>query len=616
MSLLGTAGFGQLIQETVVLARGCADAATALGCALTLGGRLPEELALRALSSDEQVLYTAAGRDALLRFGQDAWTRDCAVLTETGRLRMIRAHSALPDQAELVGELIWPAGRPAGLTDRLNAALGYDVALMKATQNWLIELPAKTVVQLVDHLETILSHVGPIRVYVGADCYTNLGRQANLLGKSVGTGSSRCALAAVRTVPASEWPIELACFVAGLTILLRSGTPSRAEEFSGTQLLPDRLVRFLEARLAAYGRPVSETTEPTNIDMLMWLADECAAARAAAMARGVRPYRIVHGLTVHKRECLMTGPLRLRSVPAQVLITLAEMLDTKIPGDFDAVTASFERVIPHLRASSSRGFTSRLEELLHEIISCATTSLQSDAGMSRGPRSVGSLSRLIKSGSLEPRDWTTSNYFCCVTPSQTFVRRFEGVPCELPKTLRAIAARMRYNSWHFMPDSAGIAQQCPDRDWFFAPSMPDTTRWTDQHHQGHVANGIRHAIRVPFGVHLAGAHRPGVYDFRLVRTAGSAYDAVDFKAAISVGEVLRRLYQVLASHVETTGDEWVVSDFDNRWYQARYAPEVDAVSLRTTRPGLGYRIISRNSLVPCYWDPGGADPPKRTPSTP
>ncbi|WP_338783268.1 hypothetical protein [Streptomyces sp. DG1A-41] len=50
--------------------------------------------------------------------------------------------------------------------------------------------------------------------------------------------------------------------------------------------------------------------------------------------------------------------------------------------------------------------------------------------------------------------------------------------------VRAIAARMRWNGWHFMPHAAGVTDDASlaERDWFFAPSMPDMTEWTSHHH--------------------------------------------------------------------------------------------------------------------------------------
>jgi hypothetical protein len=121
--------------------------------------------------------------------------------------------------------------------------------------------------------------------------------------------------------------------------------------------------------------------------------------------------------------------------------------------------------------------------------------------------------------------------------------------------------------------------------WFFAPTMPDMTEWTSHHHQGHVANGVRHAIRVPLPLTLAGASRPGMHDLRLMRTGDPAYDLPDLRAAVAMGvamgEVLRGLYQAHADRLVQSGAEFAVSDFENSWYQARHRPD-DFVIMTTT----------------------------------
>jgi hypothetical protein len=107
--------------------------------------------------------------------------------------------------------------------------------------------------------------------------------------------------------------------------------------------------------------------------------------------------------------------------------------------------------------------------------------------------------------------------------------------------------------------------------------MPDMTEWTSHHHQGHVANGVRHAIRVPFSLVLAGAERPGLHDLRLMRSDGDPYGVGDLRAAIATAKVLQSLYQAHASALEASSSSLPVTDFGNRWYQDRYQPTPSAL---------------------------------------
>jgi hypothetical protein len=224
-----------------------------------------------------------------------------------------------------------------------------------------------------------------------------------------------------------------------------------------------------------------------------------------------------------------------------------------------------------LHKPGENGFTSCLEMVLHELVQVATEATKSDVGMSRGPRRIGELIQAVCSHTTNPADWTTNAFYCCVTPSQAFTELFTDVPEELPQAIRAMSARMRYNGWHYLPHTIGMHEGSGDRDWFFAPAMADVTDWSDQHHTGHVASAVRHAIRVPFGVAIAGADRPGMHDFRLMRAAGEPFTLSDLRAAVAVGELLRCLYQAHAYRLARAGaDVLDIVDFGNQWYQTRY----------------------------------------------
>ncbi|MHA5052485.1 hypothetical protein [Streptomyces sp. SD15] len=174
-----------------------------------------------------------------------------------------------------------------------------------------------------------------------------------------------------------------------------------------------------------------------------------------------------------------------------------------------------------------------------------------------------------------PRALEDQRLLCCVVPGLDFARRFDRAPDELPQVIRAIAAQMRWSGRHFMPHAGGASDHpsFEDRDWFYASTMPDMTEWTSHHHQGHVANGVRHAIRVPVGLTLAGAHRPGLHDFRLMRTDGDVYGIQELRGHRYRPGFAGRLPGVCEPvGADRTGPALVVSDFGNTWYQQRYVP--------------------------------------------
>lgn len=121
---------------------------------------------------------------------------------------------------------------------------------------------------------------------------------------------------------------------------------------------------------------------------------------------------------------------------------------------------------------------------------------------------------------------------------------------------------MRFNTWHYLPDTLEVPDRDSTRDdWFFAPAMPDITKWSDQHHTGHVTFGVRYAIRVPLGVTFEGRNRPGLYDLRLMRAQEPAFNLGHLRAAVAVGQLLGDLHQEMASHDPD------ITDFANEWYR-------------------------------------------------
>jgi hypothetical protein len=609
-------------------ARGSADGARCIEIAASLDGRLPVDVGLRALTRAERVLVDAARRhragldpepdtagpqppaaraepdvahvtdekpgaagiagekprvaqltgakpgvaevtgaapsdDAL-----DAAPRDVLLLTVTGRLRAVPAGWPVPAGAHRLGALVWPAGRPSGLSRACRDADG-DRAGYRQIHAWLAAQPDEAVRDRIEGIAYSLVHMAPVLLYVGDRCYTNLGRYGSLPGNSIRYGTPRCQLTALAGTPVAQWSAEDACFVACLSALLRSGPPVRAEEFNGVQLDQYTLEEFLCERLRTYRAtvPAREPGEPT-VPWLERLAAACAAARAARQRDGATFYREINGLSLHKREHLMQPPVTVADVPDPVLDLLAERTGHPLSRDSDVkdVTAALGDLAPRVvGAPAPAGFSSAYEAFLHELFVATAESTGSDVAMGRGPRALDQLREGSGDGS-HPLRLGTGDFYCCVVASAAFTARFAADRSALARALSAYSARMRFNTWHYLPHTLDLHAHRPGRDdWFFAPTMPDLTVWSDQHHTGHVQFGVRYAIRVPIGIVFDGAYRPGLYDLRLLRTGGQPYPLGHLRAGIAVGQVLAVLHETM------TGYDFRIDDFGNEWYRTFHA---------------------------------------------
>jgi hypothetical protein len=592
MGPLRTEGFDKLLENVAEEAAAIPAAGPAIRHLAGIGGRLASEVALGALRSPEHYLLDAAESagavvDAAAGAHVDAYRFG---YTTPGKA-CILSPGQDPGDIRIIAGIGWPSGVSAALAAEAARLDRLDRAETEACRAWLADKGEEYALELVRHLRFIFEHVGPIRLYVGNACYTNLGKRGNLVGKSVARDSDRCRMKVLAETPLTGWSATDACFVVCMSALIGSGTPSRTEEFSGTQMLPGRLRRFLEGRVRAYAGevPVPLAGE-SPIGTLFELSELVKKLRAEKLASGAAVYRTVQAMTLNKKEHFFASPVTGADLPEAFVDTLAEFVPASVDHARGAESAGFEvdwsGVFDGDRPPSEPAFGSRFGEVLHRLVEAATEATGSDVGMSRGPRDIPRLSALLAEGSHEPGHWGTGEYYCCVVPAAAFRARMSeaGAAADVQKVVRAVAARMRWNCWHFMPHGADLvdAPSFAERDWFFAPSMPDMTEWTSHHHQGHVANGVRHAIRVPFGITLAGEFRPGVHDLRLMRTEGAVYEVADLRAAVAMGEILRGFYQRHADRLAGNGEPFVLDDFDNAWYLRRYGLTAPAGGERAT----------------------------------
>ncbi|MEV6578238.1 hypothetical protein AB0M92_08730 [Streptomyces sp. NPDC051582] len=568
---LKTPGFDAQVKAAAERARACGLAADAIRIAATLDGMVPEQIGRAAMGLGERV-YTEIAESQVAGFAPtggpgtapDDGAGDLLVLTGTGRLRVVPAGTrpAGPEEAEPLGTLKWQ-NRPASL-GRL-WALAQDVQRIQFEEvhRWLAQQDADSVRRRIDAVGHALVHMAPVLLYVGDRCYSNLGKFSNLPGRSLAAGAGASVLTPLRETQAARWAPEDATFVVCLNALIGSGSPVRAEEFNGVQLTPDLLAGFLRERIETYGAPVPDLAGRPTGAALDALAAACAAARTERLRGGAVFYREINGASLHKRERIMAEPLGWDELPAPVAGLLSGAAGRPFPVAAPPATVRayadevVERVV---RLAPPEGFTSAYEGFLHRFFETLAGALGCDVVMGRGPKSVA----VLHSG--HPAEdriaLATRDFYCCVAPGAAFVRRFAEDRAALARTLSAYSARMRYNTWHYLPHSMSWTEESPGReDWFFAPMTADITNWSDQHHTGHVTFGVRHALRIPLGIELEGAYRPGLYDLRLLRTCGAEFERADLRAAMVAGRIQALLHQAAADR----GLE--VRDFDNGWYR-------------------------------------------------
>lgn len=555
--MIGSEGWDGLLRHVAATALDAApEVAAVTGVLLSMDGRIPVDQGLDRLPRESRELLR---RVAALPCRAVAATEQAegmpVGLSRTGQVWAVQA----PDGSEPLVRVL--GGAAAAELDRAVRRWAVERRTAETERlrmrDWLAAQPGEAVDECLDRLGHLLRHMAPVQLHVGDACFSNLGR-GNLPGRLVSTGAPADTLARLRSQPVGAWSGEEAAFVTACWVLITSGPPSRLEEANGCHLDLRWLSELLRGHAERYGVRGVAPESLTEPEALMVLAARLAERRAELLGQGTVFYREIHGVSLNKRERSLPAVPDARSLArpqyrwsrwSAQASTLADMGREAAHQVQDAAVGKR----PAVRA-----------EILRDLLQDLAAATDSDVTMARGPR------ELFFVDDSEPERHalalSTTDFYCCVVPSGSFADQHRGAEPSLDKILAAYSARMRFNSWHYLPHVLGQTDDPRRDDWFFAPTMPDLTHHSEWHHTGHVRFGVRHAMRVPLQVALDGRTFPGLYDLRLMRAGGVPFTAADLATAVAFGQVLRVFHEEM---YRVCRDK--VTEFDNAWFRSTYA---------------------------------------------
>jgi len=413
----------------------------------------------------------------------------------------------------------------------------------------------------------------PFVLYQEGKQYTNFRDRNTLTGKTLWPGHPDCALSRLQGIPLGLWSDNDAVMVVCLALLVRSAGYARIEEANGTQLSVDHVAYLLERTRRTYNRvPGGREIPPAasaRVEALNDLA-EALRERRAGIGATVQLYREIHGVLMHKVECVAGLPGdAMRGREEALCAGLQERLPVSggTLGELGASVAAD----PAWLARPCGDFGTGLEALVHATVSAATSAFDADFAMSRGMRS---LPRLVEAMRAQDwgriTQWDLPEYFCCVVPRPQARRYFRDSSAQLADTAWAISARMQYNSWHFIAGNLPKVPEVLARDYFVPPAIPDLAYYSDQHHHGHVAARVRWSIRSPQPVDVLGRTFAGFVDLRLLRCEGLRFDEQDLLAAHRGSAFIAKATSAAAALV-ASGADIEVTSFDSHWHWAEIA---------------------------------------------
>lgn len=574
------AGFPGLLKEVWRQAGAAPDPAAALDVLLTLGGHVPADVQLRAVGRAEEV---ALGVLAGVTWRPDAKPEPvaqdgtAAFLGEIGLSTSGRVVVRVPSQGPLTGstELVdgvlrlpWPERAVAEYRRaKAVADLRYEQSVVDC-RDWLAGLGDDGRTEVLDRLTTAAQRTAPFVLYHEDRQYTNFRDLNTLTGKTLWPGHPDCALSALRGIPLALWSDADVMMVVSLTLLIRSAGFGRIEEANGTQLSVAHVAHLLDLARCRYNAtstlPPVPAAESGSVADVARLAD-ALRSRRTEMRGEVQLYREIHGVLMHKieRAAQPYGDNARRREAA-----LCAALSARLPLSGDTLAELGARLAadPAWLARPTGTFGTGLEALVHAAVASATEAFDADFAMSRGMRSLPDLVDALRDGDWERiAGWDITSFFCCVVPAPHATRFFGGSAAHVADTSWAVSSRMQYNSWHFIAGNLPTVPAVQARDYFVPPTMPDIALFSDQHHNGHVANHVRFTVRSPQPVTVLDRTFGGFVDVRLLRCEGPPFDEQDLLAAHRLSAFVAKATS-LAALLVVAGEDIRVTAFDSRWH--------------------------------------------------
>ncbi|MFH8612566.1 hypothetical protein ACH4D5_34325 [Streptomyces sp. NPDC018029] len=583
------AGFPGLLERVWERARTAADLRACVDILLSLDRHVPPEVQLRALSTSDEAAFQAlwqltwrpkdpdphpgGGADPALDLIEAADEEPVFIgelaLATTGRI-LLRGPAQGPlDRRNLVGGVVrvpWSLQAARAYHAELNRAAARGAATLADCRAWLERQGDKGRDALLDQAKEAALRTAPFVLYQEDRQYTNFREQNSLTGKTLWPGHPDCVLSSLQQLPLELWSDHDVQLVAGLTLLIRSAGFGRVEEANGTQLSIDHVAAMLERIRRSYNSVPGEPVAPAashGMEDLNTLADALGARRRQVI-RQAPLYREIHGTLMHKVERIAAPAQGARRLDEEISRRLAECLPLD-GATLDALGDS-AAAAPQWLARPHASHGTGLEALVHESVAAVADVCDVDFAMSRGMRSLPALIGALQAENwAEICGWDITHYFCCVVPRPRARAHFGGSIEAVADAAWAMSSRMQYNSWHFVPGNLPRHPAVVARDHFVPPTIPDIAFFSDQHHHGHVNNKVRFSIRSPQPVEVAGRTFNGFVDLRLLRCAGTAFDAQDLLAAHRVSRFIARA-TTLAAELALAGAPLQVTAFDAAWH--------------------------------------------------
>ena len=405
-----------------------------------------------------------------------------------------------------------------------------------------------------------VDHTDPVLFRVEDQLYGNYDAHNNLLPKGGKRPEPHHLLPRLAHATADDLDEHETQLLGGLELLRRAGL--QGEELNGRQLAPWALRRLFAERHAGYARLLAAPPMPAT------LADqaELLGRLRRELASTHRPWRWIDGTSFRKEERWrphepgVAAPLP----PELVALARAEGVD---PHQHHEQLA--RQLVRALTALPPPQRDARYAGLLEAVVRSCMRAVPSHAGMTRGFRDLRHLQDALEEG--------RADEVCALPLDDGFCAVFAGPGYRSPrlplaKVLTAISRRMAFNHWHYTPGHFDQDALTVRRHFYYPPTASDLCEHGELRHTGHGVARVRHSVRSPAPLVIAGRSWPGLVDIRLMRAEGRPDTEADLVTVDRHTELIRALAQAVVELKAEGLQAPVVRGFERADYERLYPP--------------------------------------------
>ena len=354
-------------------------------------------------------------------------------------------------------------------------------------------------------------------------------------------------------------------FIACLLILSEIGSQTVYEEFNSQDLSLFTLYKYLVEKFEY----LSGDKETRDLNHMIEIAKDIQNHRKQRLSDSFY-YRYIDGVSLNKLEKFSEkiGDFD-RPMPQECIELFSSYgIYCSFTSElYDASRSLFKSSLINSN-HANKGFTSSAEALINEYLKSTLRIIESDIVMTRGITLLSDLLSLAKDEEYQKIvGYKQTDYFCYVLPSHSVIKNTD--PKMLQVILNSISARMRFNSWHYLPGnySENVSR---DRDYFIPPVLSDIALNSDLHHPGHIHSRVKHSIRCPESVTINKKVYKAFIDLRLMRMNGPVFTLEELKRSKEIALNLKTIFQALIDHLEESRDTFSFSFATKRWYLEKY----------------------------------------------